>query len=356
VSEAVVPLRRDSSDPRRFRLIIGTGYLGAAVIDGLAVVGPDPRPEDHHSLLVIAGLNVALGLTLLLGRGLSFGLLRLLGVTAAIVVIALSTAVVDPLGPTMVFYVWPALTAGYFCADGRERLANYAVLTVTLYPALRHNPMGALAVPLTTWLATVMIFVMISGFTHQLVRRDDRLVTQLQRSASTDYLTGLLNRRAWTAAFDREIAAARASGRPLGVAMFDLDHFKLLNDRLGHAAGDQALRGFAEILTRACSPGDLTARSGGEEFAVCLPGRPAAASVRFAAEVAGALRRRSAEEQIALTVSAGVAQLDAVLITSDSLLQAADEALYRAKESGRDRVLAHEPAHRAAAGETPASR
>ncbi len=167
----------------------------------------------------------------------------------------------------------------------------------------------------------------------------------------------MLNRRAWTAGFDHEITQALADDRPLGVVMFDLDHFKLLNDRLGHAAGDRALRGFAEILSTVCGPGDLTARSGGEEFAVCLPGRTAADA--FAGRVAGALRERSRAEQAPLTVSADVAELtprqNPALVTSAALLHAADQAHYGAKESGRDRGLMHTPRRPAPADESPAT-
>jgi diguanylate cyclase (GGDEF)-like protein len=195
--------------------------------------------------------------------------------------------------------------------------------------------------------STFMVFVAIAVSVADVSGREDRLVAALQRAASTDPLTGLLNRRAWATAFDELIEAAEQSGRPLSVVVFDLDHFKLVNDRFGHAAGDEALRTFADLLAAGGTEGDLIARSGGEEFAMALPGRDEAAAAAFARSVAGALDDGTRDTPVPLTVSAGVACLDLVPASgtprSDALLNAADQALYAAKEAGRNRVAVASP-------------
>ena len=128
--------------------------------------------------------------------------------------------------------------------------------------------------------------------------------------------------------------------RPLSVAVFDLDHFKRVNDRFGHAAGDAALQRFTAVLNASLGRRDVAARTGGEEFTVLLPGRDLSQALDFARSVGRTLERRTASDQAPLTTSAGVVQLGPGHDTVDALLLGADRALYRAKDSGRNRVHA----------------
>lgn len=168
-----------------------------------------------------------------------------------------------------------------------------------------------------------------------------RLVEDLARKATTDPLTGLCNRRAFDEALAAQLDPAIGAGRGGCLAIFDLDHFKRINDRFGHAAGDAVLVRFATLLRAAVRDGDLVARLGGEEFAVLLTG----ATVEQARLVCERIRVRlaSSEERsisgaiIHATVSAGIA----LLSTGDrpeQVVAAADAALYRAKEEGRNRL------------------
>jgi diguanylate cyclase (GGDEF)-like protein/PAS domain S-box-containing protein len=159
---------------------------------------------------------------------------------------------------------------------------------------------------------------------------------RLARAALTDVLTGLINRRG----FNEELAARLASGTGGCVALFDLDHFKRVNDTCGHPAGDEVLRRFAALARVSVRDQDLVARVGGEEFAIVLP----EATIDQAKLVCDRLRCAVADERIriddhviAVTVSGGVARYRAGQSVED-VLRAADVALYRAKDAGRDRL------------------
>jgi diguanylate cyclase (GGDEF)-like protein len=168
------------------------------------------------------------------------------------------------------------------------------------------------------------------------------LLRELASQARTDALTSLANRRAASSALGTELERARRYGRPLSIVEFDLDHFKEVNDRYGHEAGDKMLVAFAEVLQATARATDMVARWGGEEFLAIVFEADAEAARVFAERVRAGLRERAPLASLggsrrALTVSAGVATLlpedDA-----EALLRRADRALYSAKEGGRDRT------------------
>ena len=169
-----------------------------------------------------------------------------------------------------------------------------------------------------------------------------RLLSLLAGQASTDARTGLANSRTFDLALEHALAA-RAADEVLAILMLDLDNFKDFNDRHGHPAGDEALRTFAEVLRSCMRDGDLASRYGGEEFAVMLPGVDAEAAVMIAQRI-----RSRAESAILslspgitdrITVSIGVAEAPFQALDRNGLLRIADEALYRAKADGRNRVI-----------------
>lgn len=156
-----------------------------------------------------------------------------------------------------------------------------------------------------------------------------------------DSLTGLWNRRMILDQLGSELHRAEREGQPLGVAIADLDLFKRVNDTLGHAAGDTVLREVAERMRLAVRACDFVGRYGGEEFLLVLPGCDGAAGFLVAERV----RRRVAEEPlqagdefVPMTVSLGLAFSQRADVEPEALIQAADEALYRAKAAGRNRV------------------
>jgi diguanylate cyclase (GGDEF)-like protein len=181
-----------------------------------------------------------------------------------------------------------------------------------------------------------------------------RLLATLQGMASTDARTGLANTRSFDQAVE-DALAARTENESIAILMLDLDHFKNFNDRYGHPAGDEALRVFADVLRSCLREGDIAARYGGEEFAVLLP----AVDAQMATIIAERIRSRTESTVVSLapgltdriTVSIGIAVAPAQAHDRIALLRIADEALYRAKEAGRNRVDAGglEPPKRAAA-------
>jgi diguanylate cyclase (GGDEF)-like protein len=170
-------------------------------------------------------------------------------------------------------------------------------------------------------------------------RRAEQRAREATLLASTDELTGIANRRAFMGQLDREIAGAAEFGWPLAVAMFDVDHFKAVNDRYGHAVGDRVLQLIAARAAAVVRGGDLVGRLGGEEFGILMPG----ASLQEAAVVAERLRRAMEtageldESLPAVTISVGIATREKQRDAAE-LLAAADVALYAAKGEGRNRV------------------
>jgi diguanylate cyclase (GGDEF)-like protein len=171
----------------------------------------------------------------------------------------------------------------------------------------------------------------------------ERTVTAHKTAASVDPLTGMFNRRGFAEACARVIEREAKAGRPLCVMIFDIDHFKGINDRFGHPAGDEILKLFATVVVNNLRLSDLSGRIGGEEFAALLPcpldeGVVAAERVREAFESSGIVCE---EGKVDTTVSIGVAGGPAGT-ELEVLLAAADTALYQAKRGGRNRVEAAE--------------
>ena len=164
---------------------------------------------------------------------------------------------------------------------------------------------------------------------------------QLEVLATTDALTGLFNRRHFLTTLDAEWSRFKRYYRSVSVLMVDIDYFKSINDRFGHAAGDEAIKAVAEICTRGKRKSDVVGRVGGEEFAVLLPettlsrARTVAERIRRRAE---GLALRADDRQVRLTVSIGVAEALTSMPGIEALMKAADAALYQAKEHGRNRV------------------
>jgi diguanylate cyclase (GGDEF)-like protein len=171
------------------------------------------------------------------------------------------------------------------------------------------------------------------------VMAKERAALVHRTAAMTDVLTGVFNRRAFLEAADKLIAKRTRKALPVSVLLFDLDHFKSINDRFGHAIGDEALRVFARTAVASMRASDVVARLGGEEFAALVPGSAADAAV-VAERVRMAFRSAGlvvAGREVAATVSTGIAS-GVPPVEIEALIARADAALYRAKAGGRDRI------------------
>ena len=197
-----------------------------------------------------------------------------------------------------------------------------------------------------SWIAVfaieIVLYVVGTAFVV-LILAKDRTVHLYKTAATTDPLTGLLNRRGFFEAVDIVMRRNRNRMTPVSVLGFDLDHFKSINDRFGHAVGDDVLQLFAKVVRETMRADDVIGRLGGEEFVALVPGTLADAAgvaerVRSAFAAAGITRNGL---RIATTVSVGVA-CGTPSIAIDALLGSADVALYRAKSQGRNRVEAVE--------------
>ncbi|UXH77997.1 diguanylate cyclase domain-containing protein [Roseateles amylovorans] len=180
-----------------------------------------------------------------------------------------------------------------------------------------------------------------------------RLTDELRRSATTDALTGLDNRGSFDQRLDAEWARAVRTGSALTLVLMDVDHFKRFNDHYGHPAGDSCLREVAAaIRDQARRPADLAARIGGEEFAVLMPDTDEAGALQAAERIRAAVAARSIPHEASLTADHVTVSLGVVSCTPDrqgsrmtveSLMAAADRALYDAKAAGRNRCAAAGP-------------
>jgi diguanylate cyclase (GGDEF)-like protein len=172
--------------------------------------------------------------------------------------------------------------------------------------------------------------------------------TELEQLATRDPMTGCLNRRAFNEALESMFRRARTGGQPLGCVMLDIDHFKKVNDNFGHAVGDRVIQEVAKQLHDSSRAGDLVCRYGGEEFCIVVPGLDLAQTMALAERVRVKVERDCAAalhdvEGLHVAISLGVDVLSSQVPSPAALIDRADQGLYRAKRSGRNRVCAFVP-------------
>ncbi|WP_373743484.1 GGDEF domain-containing protein, partial [Achromobacter insuavis] len=183
----------------------------------------------------------------------------------------------------------------------------------------------------------------------------ERLIEQLRVASDTDFLTGLPNRRAFVERAAGLLAQARRHGWAVALVVFDLDHFKHVNDLHGHPVGDAVLRATAELARSEVRDGELLARHGGEEFVIlaadCRPDEAVRLAERLRAKLAGTTITPPDGPTLQLTASFGIACAEPRnLIDLDGLFREADRALYAAKAEGRNRVCRNDAPIRLGAG------
>jgi diguanylate cyclase (GGDEF)-like protein len=199
----------------------------------------------------------------------------------------------------------------------------YHLTASALYPSLSFG---------TLLFAVVLAFLLLN-------MTKERSELRHKTAALVDSLTGVANRRAFLAGAQRLAAQQRSDGTVLAMLLFDLDHFKSINDRLGHAAGDAVLMNFAATAIRSLGEGALFGRIGGEEFGAVMRVKDGGEARAIAERVRAAFAAAEQADDVVPTVSIGVALQDEATVTLAALMAAADRALYRAKGKGRNRVV-----------------
>ena len=320
------------TDIRVLRRVAVTMLMVGALVSasGMVLLPPDPASETAHfvvaTTLVLTGLAVAL-----LRRGVKAACL--LAALWSILWLGVLVAFAEPLGSVAYFYLWPVVLVAYYYSR-RATLLAFALMLLTLGVGLAVTDSD---VPrLDTFVATAASVGLMAGLVSMTTESQARLQGELERAADTDGLTGLHNRRSFDRLLPTMLDEARRRRTTMAVVMFDIDHFKLLNDRHGHLVGDQALQDVAATLRSASREGDIVARFGGEEFIVGLPGATADAAARYAARVATSLAE-SGTSVVPVHISAGIA-VSAYEDPAEVLIRRADEALYAAKGAGRGRL------------------
>jgi diguanylate cyclase (GGDEF)-like protein/PAS domain S-box-containing protein len=229
------------------------------------------------------------------------------------------------------------LTAGEFDTfqlDKRFLRKDGAIVDTTTEVRCMRRPDGSVET----------VIIMVRDITEQkrAQREMQKLQEQLRDQAVHDPLTGLYNRRYLDETMGRELIRATRYGRPVGIVMCDIDHFKVINDVHGHLVGDEVLRVFAELLGKNARGSDIVCRYGGEEFLLFFPDMPPVIAYQRAEQLRTAFAEKritSGAVVVQVTASFGVAAFPENGKTNDELIRAADEAMYEAKKAGRDRVI-----------------
>ncbi|GAA0251935.1 GGDEF domain-containing protein [Actinomadura nitritigenes] len=311
-----------------------------------------------YALLIPIPLQVLLQFrvrrTLVYRRGLVASALGIAGACASLV---FHLVVPQPLGgaPQWVVQAYPGIPAAVGCA-ALFTIVNTALVAVAAHAA---NPESrwrdvlwtreSLLLDVVELCVGILVAItsaltlglLVLALPPVMLLQRSLMHQQLQAAARTDAKTGLLNAAAWQREADTELSRAQRTHDALALLLIDIDHFKRVNDTHGHLIGDQVLVGVASTLCHQLRDYDLVGRFGGEEFVVLLPGADTVEACRVAERLRGRVRRLAvpAEEgTVTVTVSVGVALFRTHGEDLIELLAAADLALYRAKESGRDRV------------------
>jgi diguanylate cyclase (GGDEF)-like protein/putative nucleotidyltransferase with HDIG domain len=233
-------------------------------------------------------------------------------------------------------YAWLALYAAYFFpirqAVFQLVLMSVAYLGVLLETVAAHDVVAS-------WITLVAVIFPV-GVVLRVVRGGvTQLVRSLAEAARTDPLTQLKNRLALDLEVDEQLASARRAGQQLSILIGDLDHFKYVNDQLGHRAGDVALVRVARILSSHRRAGETVARTGGEEFTLLLPNTSEHDAYLAAERMRTAVAGEFASDPVPLTFSFGVANFPDHGSSADAVTESADQALYAAKALGRNRSI-----------------
>jgi diguanylate cyclase (GGDEF)-like protein len=315
-------------------MLIAGGSLGLSTLPGPHVSNGGDLP-----IAVVSAIAILIGALLLLRpRAVPRWATPLVtGLATVLISLGIVTAGVDDAGIAdgEMLYLLVVLYSFYFLSP-RQAFAQLALIGVA-YGWVLTSDVGVDAA-LARWLVTLGTLTVAGLLVRALNARVDGLVEELDANARRDPLTGTLNRRGLEERLGIELARSRRIGEPLAVIVSDLDGLKEINDRYGHAAGDEALQLAAEVMAAGLRDVDVLARTGGDEFVIVLPNCDSGGGLDVAEQLGARVRERSQTESWPVTMSMGVACAPPLPLDPESLLGAADSALYRAKSLGRDRA------------------
>lgn len=250
----------------------------------------------------------------------------------------------EPQNQILLYYFLVLTAAGAITSYGAHKASAITVMLFVLLPTTIHMFMIGNRYHISMGL-TALFFAVVAAIGIRTISEEFGksliLADQLEKLSLTDSLSGLANRRAFTEMGENFLANAIRSKRKCGLLILDVDFFKSINDRLGHAAGDHVIRSLGEMLSSTVREGEFAARIGGEEFAIILPDTTRSEANKFADRIqrqVRALRPTLHGNDLRFTVSIGVSVSADSKTTFDALLAAADEGLYKAKNAGRNRT------------------
>lgn len=270
---------------------------------------------------------------ILKGNRLSTLLNSIVVVPAMLIFISMS---IQHQGVIGVMWSYPAVLACFIILPERNAMLAAGIMVLVLSPQVWLVLGPGIGIRSAATLTAIAVFTAI--FVRSIVEAQERL----QEFAITDSLTGLNNRVMLGVSLNRAVQQYLRSDTPMALLAIDIDHFKSVNDELGHAVGDLVLSGVGNLLKNRFRQVDQIFRSGGEEFLVLLNDTGRAESLQIAENLREMIEERRFLETRPITVSIGVASLDKT-DTVETWMKRADASLYRAKTEGRNRVVASEP-------------
>jgi diguanylate cyclase (GGDEF)-like protein/putative nucleotidyltransferase with HDIG domain len=337
-------LRSSSFQVSLVARVLAALFASGATLAAFTAVLPHPHAASVPGLLaVVANAYLVGALLYWQARKIPAWMLRLALCWGSTLITAVAYFSGSTPSPLVLFYLWVFLYASYFFSR-REAALQIAYVGMSYGALLIARPPED-GIP-AWWLVGMGTLLVAAVLIMTMRARAELLIAQLYDAARTDPLTKLSNRRGFRELLDLEIERARRSERSMTVLLGDLDRFKDVNDHSGHHVGDAALQRVARLLQEGKRHLDMVARVGGEEFALILPDTEHDGAFALAERLRCAIREEFAHDPVGVTISIGLATFPDHGETAASLLRAADEALYAAKDSGRNRTVNHSPSLR----------
>jgi diguanylate cyclase (GGDEF)-like protein len=316
---------------------LGGLYLAGGSLALLTLLLPHAiRPNALGLLIIVANAYVVSAVLVRRARSVPTWLLPVALTWGTTLITGVAYFSAERPSPLIFFYVWIFLYSSYFLTK-RQTAAQIAYVGVAYGVLLIVAPPSGAA---SWWVVTMGTLLVTAALIWTMRAHVELLIGRLYDAARTDPLTKLLNRRGFRELLDLELERARRSRQEITLVAADIDHFKTVNDRSGHQIGDIVLQRITDVLESSRRKIDTVARVGGEEFALILPDTDQAGGLVVAERLRRAVLDEFAGDAVPITISFGLAAFPGHGETAASLIHAADDALYAAKQSGRNRSVA----------------